>query len=298
MINECSRTELLLGADGMKKLKNARIAVFGIGGVGGYAVEALARSGVGALDLIDKDEISLTNINRQIIATHSTVGMPKVEAAAQRVRDINPDCTVRTYRMFYVPDTAEQFDFARYDYVIDAIDTVKGKRSGGGKVLLTMNMNDTGFMPIFLLPNATQESVLAVFDHLTNLLGLATFRKLFPVFLTDNGVEFKDPDRLEYTPNGCPRTKIFYCDPQASWRKPQNHTLIRRIIPKFTDLNSFTTEQIHLVTRHINSYFREEFGNKTPFELMTTKEKKKLLSSLELTPIPPAEVLLKPALLK
>ena len=114
-------------------------------------------------------------------------------------------------------------------------------------------------------------------------------------------MEFKDPDRLEYTPNGCPRTKIFYCDPQASWQKPhieKNHTLIRRIIPKFTDLNSFTTEQIHLVTRHINSYFREEFGNKTPFELMTTKEKKKLLSSLELTPIPPAEVLLKPALLK
>ena len=127
MINEFSRTELLLGADGMKKLKNARVAVFGIGGVGGYAVEALARSGVGALDLIDKDEISPTNINRQIIATHSTVGMPKVEAAAQRVKDINPDCTVRAYQMFYVPDTAEQFDFAKYDYVIDAIDTVTGK---------------------------------------------------------------------------------------------------------------------------------------------------------------------------
>lgn len=127
MINEFSRTQLLLGADGMEKLKNARVAVFGIGGVGGYAVEALARSGVGALDLIDKDEISTTNINRQIIATYSTVGMPKVEAAAQRVRDINPACTVRTYQMFYVPDTAEQFDFAQYDYVIDAIDTVTGK---------------------------------------------------------------------------------------------------------------------------------------------------------------------------
>ena len=201
----------------------------------------------------------------------------------------------RTYEDF------KSFMEANPGLSVTELDTVKGKRSGGGKVLLTMNMNDTGFMPIFLLPNATQESVLAVFDHLTNLLGLATFRKLFPVFLTDNGVEFKDPDRLEYTPNGCPRTKIFYCDPQASWQKPhieKNHTLIRRIIPKFTDLNSFTTEQIHLVTRHINSYFREEFGNKTPFELMTTKEKKKLLSSLELTPIPPAEVLLKPALLK
>lgn len=127
MINEFSRTELLLGADGMEKLKKARVAVFGIGGVGGYAVEALARSGVGALDLIDKDEISLTNINRQIYALHSTVGKPKVEVAAQRIKDINPDCVVRTYQTFYVPDTAEQFDFSQYDYVIDAIDTVTGK---------------------------------------------------------------------------------------------------------------------------------------------------------------------------
>ena len=127
MINEFSRTELLLGADGMEKLKNACVAVFGIGGVGGYAVEALARSGIGALDLIDKDEISLTNINRQIIALHSTVGKPKVEVAAERVRDINPDCVVRTYQMFYVPDTAGEFDFSQYNYVIDAIDTVTGK---------------------------------------------------------------------------------------------------------------------------------------------------------------------------
>ncbi|WP_407384839.1 ThiF family adenylyltransferase [Ruminococcus sp.] len=127
MINEFSRTELLLGADGMKKLKQARVAVFGIGGVGGYAVEALARSGVGALDLIDHDVISLTNLNRQIIALHSTVGQPKVEVAAARIADINPGCTVRTYRTFYTPDTAAQFDFSLYDYIIDAIDTVTGK---------------------------------------------------------------------------------------------------------------------------------------------------------------------------
>lgn len=127
MINEFSRTELLLGADGMEKLKKARVAVFGIGGVGGYAVEALARSGIGALDLIDKDVISPTNINRQIIALHSTVGKAKVEVAAERVKDINPDCVVRTYQTFYVPDTADQFDFSQYDYVIDAIDTVTGK---------------------------------------------------------------------------------------------------------------------------------------------------------------------------
>ena len=127
MINEFSRTELLLGADGMEKLKRARVAVFGIGGVGGYAVEALARAGIGALDLIDNDVISLTNINRQIIALHSTVGLPKTDVMAARVRDINPECEVRTYQTFYGPDTAEEFDFAQYDYIIDAIDTVTGK---------------------------------------------------------------------------------------------------------------------------------------------------------------------------
>lgn len=127
MIHEFSRTELLLGADGMKKLKQARVAVFGIGGVGSYAVEALARSGIGALDLIDSDVVSLTNINRQIIALHSTVGLPKAQVAAQRVREINPGCEVRAVQAFFLPDTADQFDFSLYDYVIDAIDTVTGK---------------------------------------------------------------------------------------------------------------------------------------------------------------------------
>ena len=127
MIHEFSRTELLLGAEGTEKLRKARVAVFGVGGVGGYAVEALARSGVGALDLIDDDTVSLTNINRQIIALHSTVGKPKVEVAAERVADINPACKVQTYRTFYTPETADDFDFTQYDYVIDAIDTVSGK---------------------------------------------------------------------------------------------------------------------------------------------------------------------------
>lgn len=126
-MNIFSRTELLLGEEAMEKLNNSRVAVFGIGGVGGYAVEALARSGVGALDLIDDDTVSESNINRQIIALHSTVGRPKVEVAAERVRDINPDCAVRTYKTFYMHETADQFDFSHYDYVIDAIDTVSGK---------------------------------------------------------------------------------------------------------------------------------------------------------------------------
>lgn len=127
MQNEFSRTELLLGAQALHKLKSSRVAVFGVGGVGGYAVEALARSGVGALDLIDNDTVSLSNINRQIIALHSTVGRLKVDVAAERVHDICPETTVHRHACFFLPETAEQFDFSQYDYVIDAIDTVSGK---------------------------------------------------------------------------------------------------------------------------------------------------------------------------
>ena len=127
MLNQFSRTQLLYGPEAMEKLAASRIAVFGIGGVGGYVVEALARSGVGALDLIDNDRVCLTNINRQIIATHKTVGQYKVDVAEERVHDINPDCSVRTYKTFFLPETQDQFDFSVYDYVVDAIDTVTGK---------------------------------------------------------------------------------------------------------------------------------------------------------------------------
>ena len=127
MLNSFSRTELIYGADAMEKLSAARVAIFGIGGVGGYTLEALARSGVGQLDLIDDDKVCLTNINRQILATRKTVGQYKVDVAAERVQSINPKCVVRTYKTFYLPETQGQFDFAQYDYVVDAIDTVTGK---------------------------------------------------------------------------------------------------------------------------------------------------------------------------
>ena len=127
MLNQFSRTELLLGKDNMERLAGARVAVFGIGGVGGYTVEALARSGVGTLDLIDDDKVCLTNINRQIFATRSTVGKYKVDVAKDRILDINPHAVVNTYKTFYMPNTADQFDFSQYDYVVDAIDTVTGK---------------------------------------------------------------------------------------------------------------------------------------------------------------------------
>ena len=127
MLNEFSRTRMLLGEDAMTRLAAARVAVFGIGGVGGHVVEALARSGVGTLELIDNDTVSLTNINRQIIALHSTLGMPKVEAARARVLDICPQTRIITHQAFFTPETADRFDFTQYSYVVDAIDTVSGK---------------------------------------------------------------------------------------------------------------------------------------------------------------------------
>lgn len=122
-----SRTAMLLGEEAINKLMGSWVAVFGIGGVGGYVAEALVRAGVGAIDLIDNDEVCESNLNRQIIATQSTLGMPKTEAMEARIRDINPKCKVNKYQCFYLPETAGQFDFTQYSYVVDAIDTVTGK---------------------------------------------------------------------------------------------------------------------------------------------------------------------------
>lgn len=126
-MDQFSRTEMIFGKEAMQKLARSRVAVFGVGGVGGYVVEALARSGVGTLDLIDDDKVCLTNLNRQIIATHQTVGQYKVDAAEERISDINPKAVVYKYQCFFLPETAAQFDFSRFDYVVDAIDTVAGK---------------------------------------------------------------------------------------------------------------------------------------------------------------------------
>lgn len=138
MEEQFSRTELLLGTEGVLRLKNARVAVFGVGGVGGFAVEALARAGIGTLDLIDKDDISVSNINRQIVATHSTIGKLKTDVAKDRILDINPNAVVNTFHTFYLPETADMFDFTQYDYIIDAIDTVTGK------IQLIMEADKTG----------------------------------------------------------------------------------------------------------------------------------------------------------
>jgi len=127
MENQFSRTRILLGEDAMQKLANAKVAVFGIGGVGGHTAEALARSGIGAIDIIDNDKVSLSNINRQIYATLDTVGMYKVDVAKKRMEQINANIRVNAYKTFYMPDTSDMFDFSKYDYIVDAIDTVTGK---------------------------------------------------------------------------------------------------------------------------------------------------------------------------
>ena len=127
MTEEFKRTGLILGAQALEKLRSSRVCVFGVGGVGSYVVEALARSGIGSIDVVDNDEVATSNINRQIIALHSTVGMAKVDVAKDRILDINPDCEVRTHKCFYLPETASEFEFDKYDYVVDAIDTVTAK---------------------------------------------------------------------------------------------------------------------------------------------------------------------------
>jgi len=161
-----TRTRLLLGASAMEKLKASRVAVFGLGGVGGYALEALARSGIGALDLIDHDTVSLTNLNRQILATHATIGMPKAEAARQRVLDINPEIRVTVHNTFYGPDTAAQFDFSQYDYIIDAIDTVTGKlalitqaKAAGTPILCSMGTGNKLDATKFQIADISKTSV-------------------------------------------------------------------------------------------------------------------------------------------
>ena len=166
MLNAFSRTELLLGSDGMEALRRARVAVFGIGGVGGYAVEALARSGVGTFDLIDSDTVSLTNLTRQIIATTRTIGQYKVDAAKERILEINPDAVVNTHKVFYTPDTAHTFDFAQFDYIIDAIDSVTGKlelavqaKHAGTPIISSMGAGNKMDPTAFRVSDITETSV-------------------------------------------------------------------------------------------------------------------------------------------
>lgn len=205
------------------------------------------------------------------------------------------------YRKGRTMDCFRSFIDANPSLPVTEMDTVRGALHSGKKVLLTFIMRQTNFMIIFLLPDGSKQSVLDVFDYLSEGLGTTVFNKLFPVILTDNGVEFKGPHEMEFTDSGVRRTRIFYCDPLASWQKPhveKNHTLIRRILPKGTPFSFLTDADVHLITEHINSVPRESFDNRTPFDLMVSPEQKKLLEFLKLSPIPLDDVLLKPTLLK
>lgn len=152
-----ARTERLLGTEALNTLAASKVAVFGIGGVGGYVVEALARSGVGTIEIIDKDDVSISNINRQLIATTKTVGMPKVQVMKDRIHDINPDIIVNAYQCFYLPETSDQFNFSNYDYIVDAVDTVTAK------IELVMNAESAG-VPIISSMGAGNKLEPAMFE--------------------------------------------------------------------------------------------------------------------------------------
>ncbi|MBR6622788.1 MAG: tRNA threonylcarbamoyladenosine dehydratase [Ruminococcus sp.] len=195
MTDRFSRTELIFGKDAMKHLSEARVAVFGIGGVGGYAVEALARSGIGELDLIDNDTVSVSNINRQIIALESTVGMYKTDAAKARIADINPDCKVNVYRTFFMPDTSSQFDFSIYDYVIDAIDTVTGKieiimkaQAAGVPVISSMGAGNKTDPTSFKVADIYSTSVCPLARAMRQQLKKRGVKKLKVVYSTEQSI--------------------------------------------------------------------------------------------------------------
>ena len=204
-----SRTELLLGADSMKKLNNARVAVFGLGGVGGYVVEALARSGIGALELIDHDTISPTNLNRQILATHSTVGMDKAEVAKARVLDINPKAEVVARKTFFGPDTKEEFDFSRYSYVVDAIDTVTGKlalvtasKAAGVPIISCMGTGNKLDPTKFQIADITKTSVCPLARIMRKECAKRGIKHLKVLFSTEDPVPSVQAATTEELPQG------------------------------------------------------------------------------------------------
>ena len=212
MENQYARTELLLGREAMEKLRNSRVAVFGVGGVGGYVVEALARCGVGELDLVDNDTVSLTNLNRQIIALHSTIGRLKTEVAAERVHDIDPAIKVNVHNCFFMPDTADSFDFGEYDYVVDAIDTVTGK------------------IEIIMRSQAAGTPVISAMGA-GNKLDPAGF-KVADIYKT-KGCPLAKVMRYELKKRGVKKLKVVYSEeppikPQGSTEEP---TIGRRAVP-------------------------------------------------------------------
>lgn len=204
-----SRTALLLGNTGMARLKNAKVAVFGLGGVGGYVVEALARCGIGSLELIDHDTISITNINRQILATRSTVGKDKAEAAKARVLDIDPEIAVSARKLFYGPDTANQFDFSQYDYVVDAIDTVTGKlalvtaaQAAGIPIISCMGTGNKLDPSKFQIADIAKTSVCPLARIMRKECAKRGIRNLKVLFSTEDPISPPENSCVEELPEG------------------------------------------------------------------------------------------------
>ena len=196
-----SRTALQLGEDAVERLSKTRVAVFGIGGVGGYAVEALARSGVGTLDLIDDDKVALSNLNRQIIATHHTVGQYKVDAAAERIASINPHAVVYTHRTFNLPQTAAEFELSQYDYIIDAIDTVAGKialieaaKAAETPIISCMGAGNKLDATAFRVADISKTSVCPLARVMRKELGRRGIRHLKVVYSTELPLEGQAPE--------------------------------------------------------------------------------------------------------
>jgi len=198
-----SRTEILLGTEGINKLADATVAVFGIGGVGGHVAEALARSGVGNLELVDHDTVSLSNLNRQIVALHSTIGKYKVDVMRDRILDINPDANVVGHKCFYLPETAGQFDFSRYDYVVDCIDTVTGKlqlieaaKAAGVPIISSMGAGNKLDPTAFQVADISKTSVCPLAKVMRRELKKRNIKNVKVVYSQEEPVEAKKPEDL------------------------------------------------------------------------------------------------------
>ncbi len=197
--NQFARTRLTFGKENMEKLHKARVIVFGIGGVGSYAVEALVRSGIGAIDIVDDDKICLSNLNRQLYALHSTIGKDKVDVAQERIRDINPDCKVTKWKTFFMPDTAGQFDFSQYDYIVDCIDTVKGKleiieraKAAEKPVISCMGAGNKVDPAKLKVADITRTSVCPLARVMRNELKKRRIKRLKVVFSTESAIPPKE----------------------------------------------------------------------------------------------------------
>ena len=198
MESQFSRTELLIGKEGLNKLQSTHVAVFGIGGVGGYVVEALVRSGIGEIDIIDNDKVALSNLNRQIIATHTSIGKYKVDIAEERIKDINPNCIVNKYQTFFTPETSSEFDFSKYDYVVDAIDTVSGKielvmkcNEAGVPIISSMGAGNKMHPEMFEISDIYKTSVCPLAKVMRQELKKRKIKKLKVVYSKENPIKIQ-----------------------------------------------------------------------------------------------------------